>query len=45
MLGQRRRRWDNIETALDEYPVFAGAAQGAVTFSARGRALPANKKR
>ena len=24
MLGQRRRRWANIETALCEYPVFAG---------------------
>ena len=24
MLGQRRRRWTNIETALDECPVFAG---------------------
>ena len=22
MLGQRRRRWANIETALDECPVF-----------------------
>ena len=24
MLGQRRRRWANIETALGECPVFAG---------------------
>ena len=23
---QRLRRWSNIETALDEYPVFAGIA-------------------
>ena len=23
MLGQRRRRWANIETALDECPAFA----------------------
>ena len=25
MLAQRLRRWPNIETALDECPVFAGA--------------------
>ena len=24
MLGQRRRRWANIEPTLVEYPVFAG---------------------
>ena len=24
MLGQRRRRWPNIKTALGECPVFAG---------------------
>ena len=24
MLGQRRRRWTNIEAALGERPVFAG---------------------
>ena len=24
MLGQRRRRWANIETAMGECPVFAG---------------------
>ena len=23
MLGQRRRQWHNIETALNKYPVFA----------------------
>ena len=27
MLGQRRRRWANIETALGEFPVFAGILQ------------------
>ena len=26
MLGQRLRRWPNIETALGECPVFAGTA-------------------
>ena len=26
MLGQRRRRWANIETALGENPVFVGLA-------------------
>ena len=24
MLGQRRRRWANIETALGEFPMFDG---------------------
>ena len=27
MLGQRRRRWANIKSALDERPVFAGMSE------------------
>ena len=30
MLGQRRRRWPNNETALGECPVFAGMCCGEV---------------
>ena len=31
MLGQRRRRWPNIETALGECLVFAGSDEIAVS--------------
>ena len=30
MLAHHLRRWANIETALSEYPVFAGSRRGAV---------------
>ena len=44
MLGQRRRRWANIETALCEYTVFDGKLSGPVSCSSC-RYCPANTTR
>ena len=44
MLGQRQRRWTNIETALCEYPVFPGWLSGPVSCSGQvpTKLCPAN---
>ena len=41
MLGQRRRRWTNIEPTMGECLVFAGGCTGVIHWPIAGMAGPA----